>query len=141
MNTMNQEDMTRYVDEKKCDYLIERRLKKQVERDYLQDPDFRVVLSLPFLDATETPFPYRSFYIGIDDYEKHMRYDPYYLLRRVRYEEDKEEIQIGKEKVVLQSSEDYLSEEVELWRVCCDVIRFLRGVGKWPVSISPSLRV
>lgn len=98
MNTMNQEDMTRYVDEKKCDYLIERRLKKQVERDYLQDPDYRVVLSLPFLDATETPFPYRSFYIGIDDYEKHMHYDPYYLLRRVRYGEDKEEIQIGKER-------------------------------------------
>lgn len=118
MNTMNEEDFSRYIPESDCDYIIEQRLKKQVERDYLEDPNFRVVLSIPFLDASSTKFPYRSFYFPLDAYEKHLRYNPYYLLRRVIKGEEGEkkevEIQLEKDQVVLHSVEEYLNEETDL---------------------------
>lgn len=113
MNNLNKEDITRYVPEAECDYLIDQKLPKQVEPDYLRDPSFKVVLSLPFLDSTNTAFPYRSFYVSLDDYEKHLRYNPYYLLRRVKEEDTmgEKEIQIKEDQLILQSSEAYLDEE------------------------------
>ena len=119
MNNLNQEDFSRYVPESECDYLIDQKLPKQVERNYLEDSHFRMVISLPFLDSTHTAFPYRSFYVSIDDYEKHLRYNPYYLLRRVKEEEfvKEQEIQVDQDQLVLQSSETYL-DETELSFVC-----------------------
>ena len=118
---MNEEDFSRYIPESDCDYIIEQRLKQQVERDYLEDANFRVALSIPFLDASSTQFPYRSFYYPLDAYEKQLRYNPYYLLRRVakediekREEKGEMEIQLEKDKIVLPSSEQYLNEENEL---------------------------
>ena len=117
---MNEEDFSRYIPESDCDYIIEQRLKQQVERDYLEDANFRVALSIPFLDASSTRFPYRSFYYPLDGYEKQLRYNPYYLLRRVvkengeREQKEEMEIQLEKDKIVLPSSEEYLNEESEL---------------------------
>ena len=113
MNNLNQEDLSRYVPESDCDYLIDQKLPKQVEPNYLEDSHFRMVLSLPFLDSTHTAFPYRSFYVSIDDYEKRLKYNPYYLLRRVKEEDTmkEQEIQVDKDQLVFQSSEAYLDEE------------------------------
>ena len=77
---MNKEEMSRYVrvrdddddqiDESECDYLIEQKLVEQVEPDYLQDPRFKVVVMKHFVDATRTPFPYRSFYVPLKEVEE-----------------------------------------------------------------------
>jgi len=96
MNNLNQEDLSRYVPESDCDYLIDQKLPKQVEPNYLEDSHFRMVLSLPFLDSTHTAFPYRSFYVSIDDYEKRLKYNPYYLLRRVKEEAKLSEVEYGR---------------------------------------------
>lgn len=86
-----------------------------MERDYLEDKDFRVVKMSEYLDATNTPFPYRSFYIPIKEYVKKMRYNPYYILKRVsRNEEAPVEVCVEEDKCVLQSSDEYVNEEVDL---------------------------
>ena len=53
------------INEDECDYIIEQKLPEQVERDYLEDKHFRIVKMEHFLDATNTPFPYRSFYLPL----------------------------------------------------------------------------
>ena len=65
------------MDEEECDFLIEQRLEEQVERDYLEDARFRVVEMVPFLDLKRTEFPYRSFYVPLEAFEKHLKYNPY----------------------------------------------------------------
>ena len=73
------------------------------------------MLSIPFLDTTRTPFPYRSFYVPVEQYVKQMKYNPYYVLRRVKRNEDVNiELPIKEDHIVLQSNEDYLNEDTEL---------------------------
>lgn len=82
-----------------------------MERDYLEDPKFRVAKMMSFLDATSTEFPYRSFYVPLKAYEMHLHYNPYYLLRRVKEEpEENPEICIDEDQCVLESSDEYLEE-------------------------------
>lgn len=95
--------------------MIEQKLPEQVERDYLQDPHFRVVKMEHYLDATNTPFPYRSFYIPLKEYQMRMRYNPYYLLKRVaKIEEEPIEVCAEEDKCVLQSNDEYINEEIDL---------------------------
>ena len=86
-----------------------------MERDYLEDNDFRVVKMDHYLDSSNTPFPYRSFYIPIKDYEMKMKYNNYYLIKRVNQRVvDPVEVCIEEDQCVLQSNEEYLDEEVDL---------------------------
>ena len=100
------------VSEDVCDFLIEQKLPEQVEPDYLKDSRFQVVESVPFLDLTRTEFPYRSFYVPLAAYEKHLHYNPYYLARRVgrKAEEGSPEISFEEDQCVLESSDEYLEE-------------------------------
>ena len=103
-----------------CDFLVEQRLAEQVEPDYLEDARFRVVEMERFLDLERTEFPYRSFYVPLEAFEKHVKYNPYYLARRVgeKKEEEGVEICLEEDKCVLESSDEYLEgdakEETEL---------------------------
>lgn len=126
---MNKEEMSRYVrvrdddddqiDESECDYLIEQKLVEQVEPDYLQDPRFKVVVMKHFVDATRTPFPYRSFYVPLKEVEEKIQYNPYYLVRRVSMKEEAPvEVCIGEDQCVLESSDEYLEKDDELCCVC-----------------------
>lgn len=127
---MNEEEMSRYVgldggnegqiDEDSCDFLVEQRLAEQVEPDYLEDARFRVVAMERFLDLERTEFPYRSFYVPLEAFEKHVKYNPYYLARRVgeKKKEEGVEICLEEDTCVLESSDEYLEgeekEETEL---------------------------
>ena len=130
---MNKEETSRYVgsdwrnegqiDEDSCDFLVEQRLAEQVEPDYLEDGRFRVVAMERFLDLERTEFPYRSFYVPLEAFEKHVKYNPYYLARRVgekkkKEEEEGVEICLEEDTCVLESSDEYLEgeekEEAEL---------------------------
>ena len=102
----------RQVSEEECDFLVEQRLAQQVEPDYLEDPRFRVVMSIPFLDLNRTQFPWRSFYLPIAAFERHWRYNPYYLARRAGAgkQGEEEEICLEEDRCVLESSDEYLEE-------------------------------
>lgn len=66
MNDLNKEEPSRYVDLKKCHYLIDLDLPQVSEREpqYSRDGDnWQVVASVPFLDIQMSPKLYRSFYI------------------------------------------------------------------------------
>ena len=89
----------------------------------MEDARFRVVQMERFLDLERTEFPYRSFYVPLEAFEKHLKYNPYYLARRVgekrkKEEEEGVEISLEEDKCVLESSDEYLEgdekEETEL---------------------------
>ena len=103
------------INEDECDYIIEQKLPKQVERDYLEDKQFRIVKMEHFLDATNTPFPYRSFYLPLREVEMQMKYNPYYILKHVvRRTNESTEVCVEKDKCILESNDNYLNEEIEL---------------------------
>lgn len=90
-----------------------------MEPDYLQDPRFRVVEMTQYMDKTRTPFPYRSFYLPLPGVEEKVRYNPYYLARRVmKKEAEPAEVCVGEDQCVLESSKEYLDVEEELCCVC-----------------------
>lgn len=90
-----------------------------MEPDYLQDPRFKVVEMTHYMDKTRTPFPYRSFYLPFTFVEEKVRYNPYYLARRVaKKEEVPVEVCVGEDECVLESSKEYLDVEEELFGVC-----------------------
>ena len=103
------------INESECDYLIEQKLPVQVERDYLKDPEWRVVKMEKYLDSTNTPFPYRSLFVPLREYEMRLQYNPYYLLKRIgRQNEEPVEVCVEKDTCILQSNEEYLDEEIDL---------------------------
>ena len=74
------------------------------------------------MDKTRTPFPYRSFYLPLPGVEEKVRYNPYYLARRVAKKEaepaEPAEVCVGEDQCVLESSKEYLDVEEELCCVC-----------------------
>ncbi|PIK57716.1 putative alpha-1,2-mannosyltransferase ALG9 [Apostichopus japonicus] len=66
MNDLNKEEPSRYIDVKKCHYLIDLDLPQVSDREprYSQDTEnWQLVLTSPFLDVQMSPKLYRSFYI------------------------------------------------------------------------------
>jgi len=80
MNNMNQEELTRYVIESSCHYIIDLPFPGQLEPDYSNLPGWKVIASYPFLDASKSNSLYRAFWIPkLSQY--HNVYNGYYLLQ------------------------------------------------------------
>ncbi|CAE8581675.1 unnamed protein product [Polarella glacialis] len=84
MNDLNQEETTRYIDPKLCDFLVDLDLGDSQTETALTDlrhkaaKQSNVVAEFPFLDAARSRFPWRAFYFPFKS-EKQNRYGKYSL--------------------------------------------------------------
>jgi len=79
-NDRNREDGNQYVSLSDCTYLIDLELEDQIESYYSNHTNFKVLKRYPFLDASHSRFPWRSWYIPIFS-EKKNKYGSYVLLQ------------------------------------------------------------
>jgi alpha-1,2-mannosyltransferase len=64
MNSDNREEMSRYIDPKDCDYLVDFDFEDQKEEHYVRDSkNWEIIYKIPFLDVSRSPPLTRSFYI------------------------------------------------------------------------------
>jgi alpha-1,2-mannosyltransferase len=64
MNNQNKEEMSRYVEEKECDYIVDLNLEDQLETKYWEKTSkWKMVHFEWFLDTKKSKSPFRSFYI------------------------------------------------------------------------------
>ena len=85
-NDQNLEEVSRYVDIKKCDFLIDSDFEQYQGRDvpYSRQPnEWSIVSSRRFLDATNSHSIFRAFYVPFLT-EKYCRFINYNLLLRVQ---------------------------------------------------------
>jgi len=104
MNDENKQELTRYINVSKCDYLVEFELQQQTEERFAKNKkEWEIVYSALFLDQTAhkkispeltlySLFPkfsdsfhsiFRAFYIPVLS-EATNTYSPYYLLKRIK---------------------------------------------------------
>eukprot|EP01083_Nonionella_stella_P282701 961987_1 len=81
MNDINREEMSRYVEIKSCDYIIDLDLSHQNEPHYGELSEFEVVSERNFLNAAESPSMTRAFYIPVLSEKKNV-FSKYQLLKR-----------------------------------------------------------
>eukprot|EP00927_Polykrikos_kofoidii_P059259 TRINITY_DN54463_c0_g1_i1.p1 TRINITY_DN54463_c0_g1~~TRINITY_DN54463_c0_g1_i1.p1 ORF type:complete len:637 (-),score=95.83 TRINITY_DN54463_c0_g1_i1:100-1956(-) len=84
MNDRNEEEVSRYIDPEKCDYLVDLILGDgEGDIPRLRKGSWDIVKEVPFLDASRSKQPWRSFFVpGVSS--KRVVYAPYRLLRRRR---------------------------------------------------------
>jgi alpha-1,2-mannosyltransferase len=66
MNNRNQEEPSRYVELRDCDYVVDLNLPDQQETKFWELPDqWELVYAAPFLNADASKSPFRSFYVPL----------------------------------------------------------------------------
>ncbi|KAK6962505.1 alpha-1 2-mannosyltransferase ALG9-like isoform X1 [Biomphalaria glabrata] len=85
MNDMNREEPSRYVDVKRCHYLIDRDTEDwtALEPRYSASKDWTVVKQVPFLDASRSHRVFRAFFIPFLSTD-HCTFTSYSLLKTTR---------------------------------------------------------
>ncbi|XP_042901366.1 alpha-1,2-mannosyltransferase ALG9 [Parasteatoda tepidariorum] len=84
MNDLNLEEPSRYVNIKECDYIVDSDFPhfSKLEPRYSRDPNWKVLFSVPFLDAARSHQFFRAFYVPYLS-ELYCTYVDYNLLQRV----------------------------------------------------------
>jgi len=84
-NELNNEETGRYVDVRKCHYLVDLDSDEVTPRQprYIAQPDWQLVAEFPFLDPSASHPLFRAFFIPVLD-DKYCKYNKYVLLKRTR---------------------------------------------------------
>jgi alpha-1,2-mannosyltransferase len=85
-NDENREEASRYAPVEACDFIVDLDLVGQVEERFYNHPDFLLVHSEKFLDATRSPQLTRAFWIPYLSQQRNI-FRPYQLFRRKSLDE------------------------------------------------------
>ncbi|KAK8815438.1 hypothetical protein WA158_003650 [Blastocystis sp. Blastoise] len=115
MNTMNKQEMDRYIPYEQCDYIIDLHLSNQIEPAYEELPEFSTVYSEKYLDIENTPAIIRSLYIPSPNVENKLKWLSYMIIKKknidIEKTEEEKEMKI-KEDILFDGHKKYFEEEL-----------------------------